>query len=44
MPKIALSFLDNFVTYYNLKNTMKKMDDIIKKFNFTSFERYMKTV
>ena len=44
MPKIALSFLDNFVTYHNLKNTMKKMDDIIKKFNFTSFERYMKTV
>jgi peptidoglycan-N-acetylglucosamine deacetylase len=43
MPKVALSFLDNFVTYHNLKNTMKKMDQIIKKFDFTSFERYIKT-
>ena len=44
MPKIALSFLDNFVTYYNLKKTMKKMDKIIKTFDFTSFERYMKKI
>ncbi len=43
MPKIPLSILDNFVTYHNLKNTMKKMDKIIKSFDFTSFDRYIKT-
>ena len=40
MPKIALSFLDNFITYHNLKNTMNKMTQIINKFKFTSFDRY----
>ena len=42
MPKIALSFLDNFITYHNLKNTMNKMTQIINKFDFTSFDRYKK--
>jgi hypothetical protein len=41
MPKIALSFLENFVTYYNLGNTLKRLDRIIKKFKFTSFSRFM---
>jgi len=42
MPKIPLSFLDNFITYHNLKNTMNKMTQIINKFDFTSFDRYKK--
>jgi len=40
MPKISLSFFDNFITYHNLKKTMNKMDEIIKTFDFTSFNRF----
>ena len=42
MPKLPLSFLDNFITYHNLEKTMEKMENIIKTFNFTSFSRYKK--
>ena len=41
MPKIPLPFVDNFITYYNLGTALKKMDKIIKKFEFTSFEHFM---
>ena len=44
MPKIPLSFLDNFITYHNLKKTMNKMTQIINKFDFTSFSRYPKNI
>ena len=44
MPKIPLSFLDNFITYHNLKKTMNKMTQIINEFNFTSFSRYQKHI
>lgn len=41
MPKVPLSILNNFVTYYNLKGALGKMTNLIKKFEFTSFSRYM---
>lgn len=41
MPKIMLPFVDNFITYYNLGNTLSRMETIIKKFKFTSFIRYL---
>lgn len=41
MPRVTLSFLENFVTYYNLGNTLKRLDRIIKKFKFTSFSRFI---
>lgn len=41
MPKVPLSLMDSFVTYHNLKKTLSKMDQIIKKFKFTSFERFL---
>ncbi len=41
MPKVPLPFIDNFITYYNIRGALKKMDKIIKKFEFTSFERFM---
>lgn len=41
MPRIPLSFVENFITYYNLKKTMIRLDKLIKKFKFTSFERFM---
>lgn len=40
MPKIALPPSDKFITYHNLDRAMSKMDTLIKKFRFTSFERY----
>ncbi len=41
MPKIPLSFMDNFITYHNLGKTMDRIDKIIKKFKFTSFSRFI---
>jgi len=41
MPKIAMSFKDNFITYHNIENTLDKMTNILKKFQFTSFRRYL---
>lgn len=43
MPKVSMSFVDNFVTYYNLKGTMDKMGKLLKKFKFTSFEKFIST-
>ena len=42
MPKISLSIMDSFITYHNLNSTFSKMDKILKKFRFTSFEQYLK--
>jgi polysaccharide deacetylase family protein (PEP-CTERM system associated) len=41
MPRIPLSIMDKFITYHNLKQTLPKMDKIIKKFKFTSFDRFI---
>lgn len=41
MPKISVPFMNNFVTYHNLKKAPHKMTQIIKKFEFTSFQRYI---
>lgn len=42
MPSLPLPFIDKFVTYYNLKNALPKMSKLIEKYEFTSFERYIK--
>ena len=42
MPKISMSKMDSFITYHNLEKSMKKMDEILKEFKFTSFEKYLK--
>lgn len=41
MPKIALPPIDRFITYHNLNKALSKMDTLIKKFEFTSFEKYI---
>jgi len=41
MPRIPLPLNDRFITYYNLHKAMPKMDRLIKKFKFTSFEKYI---
>jgi len=41
MPRIPLSFVESFITYYNLRKTMGILDKLIKKFKFTSFEKFL---
>ena len=41
MPKISMSKMDSFITYHNVEKSMKKMDEILKDFKFTSFEKYL---
>tara|TARA_B110001454_G_scaffold97729_1_gene92523 strand:- start:733 stop:1122 length:390 start_codon:yes stop_codon:yes gene_type:complete len=40
MPKVKLSFKDNFITYHNIEKSLSKMGKILKQFQFTSFSRY----
>ena len=42
MPRISMSKMDYFITYHNLEKSMNKMDQILKEFKFTSFEKYLK--
>ena len=42
MPKIVMSKTDSFITYHNLEKSMKKMDQILNEFKFTSFKKYLK--
>ena len=41
MPKVSLPMKDRFITYYNLGKALTKMSSIIKKFKFTSFNRFI---
>ena len=41
MPRINLPFSNRFITYHNIGKALSKMDVLIKKFQFTSFERYI---
>ena len=42
MPKIDLPIKEKFITYHNIHKALPKMDELIKKFQFTSFERFLK--
>ena len=41
MPKLDLPFKDKFATYHNLGKAYSRMAKLLKKFKFTSFERYL---
>ena len=41
MPRIKLSTKDNFVTYHNLEKVMKRMNELLSNFEFTSFEKFI---
>lgn len=41
MPKIPLSIMNGFITYHNLAKTPMRMDQLVKKFKFTSFEKFL---
>ncbi len=44
IPKIKLSKKDHFITYHNIEKTFSKMNEILKEFNFTSFENYLSRI
>jgi len=41
MPKLNMPFVDGFITYHNLQKAFTRIDSLLKKFKFTSFERFM---
>jgi polysaccharide deacetylase family protein (PEP-CTERM system associated) len=41
MPKVDLPFSDSFITYHNIGKALSRMDSLIKKFKFTSFEKFI---
>ena len=41
MPHIPLPLKEKFITFYNIKKAFSRMDKLIKKFEFTSFSRYI---
>ncbi len=42
MPKIGLPVKEKFVTFHNIKKTYSRLDEILRKFEFTSFDNYLK--
>jgi polysaccharide deacetylase family protein (PEP-CTERM system associated) len=41
MPRIQLPKKNEFITYHNIKKTCSRLEKILKKFQFTSFQRYL---
>ena len=41
MPKIELPYKEKFVTYHNINQAYEKMHKLLKKFSFTSFEKFL---
>jgi len=41
MPKMKLSRKDHFITFHNIDKAYGKMEDLLEKFKFTSFERLL---
>jgi len=41
MPRLKLPIKEKFVTYHNIDKAFQKMDELIKKYEFTSFERHI---
>ncbi len=44
MPRLSLPIYSKFITYHNIEKAFPKMDKLIQKFKFTSFEQYMKSM
>tara|TARA_B100000029_G_scaffold501077_1_gene573818 strand:- start:675 stop:1517 length:843 start_codon:yes stop_codon:yes gene_type:complete len=42
MPKVKMSKKDEFVTYHNLGKAYKRMESLLRNFQFTSFENFIK--
>ena len=42
IPKLSLPFKEKFVTYHNIKKTYSRLEKILTKFSFSSFEKFIK--
>ena len=40
MPKIKLPFKENFITFHNVNKAYKRMEFLLEKFNFSSFDYF----
>ena len=40
MPKIKLPFKENFITFHNIQTAYKKMEFLLQKFQFSSFDYF----
>ena len=41
MPKIQLSKKDHFITFHNINKAYSKMENLLEKFQFTSFSKFI---
>ena len=41
MPKLSMPIVDHFITYHNLNKAFGRIENLLKKFEFSSFERFM---
>ena len=41
LPDMPLPLKEKFITFYNIKKAFSRMDELIKKFEFTSFSNYI---
>lgn len=41
LPEIATPWLRKKIKYYGVKNSLKKLEDLLKEFNFISIEKYL---
>jgi polysaccharide deacetylase family protein (PEP-CTERM system associated) len=41
MPEMKLSKKDHFITFHNIDKAFNKMQDLLEKFQFTSFEKFI---
>jgi len=41
MPTIPMPIFDNFITYFNIKKGLRKLEYLLEKFEFTSFQNYI---
>ena len=42
LPNLSLPFKEKFVTYHNIQKTYSKLEQILTKFSFSSFEKFIK--
>ena len=41
MPKIEIPKKDSFITYHNINKAYPRMENLLEKFEFTSFSKYI---
>ena len=44
IPKIKLPIKNHFITFYNIEKTFSKMNDILRDYEFTTFQSYLSTM